>query len=53
MQPVPYPEYLKDQLGFLLTIILGSDSLIQPKTIQNMLGKGRRDVAPSQGELMI
>jgi hypothetical protein len=32
MQSIIYLKSLKDQLGFLVTIILGDDSLIKPKT---------------------
>jgi hypothetical protein len=33
MQPVSCPESLKNQLGFLVSVILGGDSLTMPKTI--------------------
>ena len=49
MQSVPCLESLKDWLGFLVTIILGDDSLIQPKTSRTCLEKGHYDVTLLRG----
>ena len=47
MQPVPCLESVKEQLGFLVTIILGDDSLSNQRSL-NPLDKGHRNIAFSR-----